>query len=132
MNWKLLVLLLVFIFVGAGWRRFDEWMDHRRALQRHRLGIRPAPPEPVCGCQHHLAFHDRVTGRCGAPAQQVTEWEWNEEEEMKVPVRWTTVPCPCKQYCGPATPVSTLHTPLVPGTEAPAAVDLEKAAGDAA
>ncbi|MBO2461639.1 hypothetical protein [Actinomadura violacea] len=156
MDWTLLTLVLVFIIIGSGWRRFDDWMDHRRAVQRHRLGMLPDPGKPVCGCKHHLAFHDHITGRCNGPAQQAVDWVWDDENEVKVPVRWTSVPCPCQQYTGPS-PVAALRTPLVPAPivaapgneparepvskpdkdpgleeEVPATVSLDKAPGDPA
>jgi hypothetical protein len=53
-------------------------------------------PPPICGCTHHLAYHDPTTGVCtkhvsrtGAYVKAADEWadEW--------------VQCDCKQYVGP-------------------------------
>ena len=68
-----------------------------------RLGrVRPRPhrqPQPVCGCGHHLAHHDRQAGACAA----LVLYEWYDKRMMQ---RWET--CSCKRYTGPE--------PIDPGT----------------
>ena len=60
--------------------------------------LKPAKaPKPVCGCSHHLSFHDPKTREChglmkGAPVKFNA---WSE------PTAWSQVPCTCRQYSGP-------------------------------
>jgi hypothetical protein len=58
-----------------------------------RRGALPSarPPQPVCGCEHHVSFHDPKSGECHAM--------------MKVPSSMSRdsyhKPCTCRQYSGP-------------------------------
>ena len=57
----------------------------------------PKSPKPVCGCGHHLAFHDPETRAChgmmDGNATQFDDWD--------APVAWEQIPCTCRQYSGP-------------------------------
>ncbi len=58
------------------------------------------PPEPVCGCECDLAFHEpdgdgggtRCHGMHEVPAPR---------PDYDTPYHYTEVPCTCKQYTGP-------------------------------
>lgn len=55
------------------------------SINRRRKPTRPPKaPKPYCGCEHHLAHHDPVTGRCN---------------DMMYRGKWR--PCSCLQYVGP-------------------------------
>lgn len=58
-----------------------------RRLMAPRL---PPPPKPICGCGHHLSYHDRKTGQCNNYQPGV--------ENMKTKA---LVQCKCRQYSGP-------------------------------
>ncbi|MGK4581094.1 hypothetical protein [Kitasatospora sp. HPMI-4] len=76
---------------------------HRRKLEliqaaeRHQRELEAAnrPPEPVCGCTHHLAKHDRA-GRCHEEAETPVAWDGDRR-----PLRYEARPCNCQQYVGP-------------------------------
>jgi hypothetical protein len=53
------------------------------------------PPEPVCGCTHHLAEHDG-RGRCHERVEVPTSWD-----ENKKPLRYEAGQCNCRQCVGP-------------------------------
>lgn len=60
--------------------------DRREAKARALRG-----PDPVCGCKHHLSFHDAETGQC------------HEQILVKVPGQEhkERLTCPCRRYVGP-------------------------------
>jgi hypothetical protein len=60
--------------------------DRRNARAKALAG-----PEPVCGCKHHLSFHDAQTGQC------------HEFVMVKVPGQEhkERVGCSCRRYVGP-------------------------------
>ncbi|TQN31432.1 hypothetical protein FHX37_1335 [Haloactinospora alba] len=59
-------------------------------------------PQPICGCGHHLVFHDRETKMCQA--------------QVVIPGRWTGQSsssyrsCMCQGYRGPV-PVDEYYAP---------------------
>ncbi|WP_242910242.1 hypothetical protein [Actinomadura terrae] len=115
MTWYVFITLAIFVFAVAQWLRkqIDAALGHRRLIKRHRLGI-PLPPEPrpdpICGCLHHLAFHDPRTGRCNGTAPEATKWK-DDPYGQKVPIAWKTAPCPCLRYVGPEQPADAADTP---------------------
>ena len=46
--------------------------------------------QPVCGCKHHLSYHDKKTGVCN-----------NYEPGVEVIGTGAKITCKCKQYVGP-------------------------------
>lgn len=81
------------------------WLIGHFAPARRRS---PKPPEPICGCEHELAYHDPATGVCHEEAPKRV---WDEKVNMHVdkPFR-----CQCRQYDGP-TPLPTVYAPEVTG-----------------
>lgn len=81
--------------------------ETRRELQQHQIAP-PAPaqgqrtPQPLCGCGHHLVFHDQETKRC--------------QTQVVIPGRWTGQAnstyrqCMCQGYRGPV-PVDEYYAP---------------------
>lgn len=60
---------------------------------------RPKPPklvEPICGCTHHLAKHDRETGECHAVVDKRRPMYKNGGLS-----HYEDVLCTCRQYVGP-------------------------------
>jgi hypothetical protein len=53
------------------------------------------PPEPICGCHHHLALHDLAKKTCTGWTKHVTLYENGIER------KWEFYPCKCKHYVGP-------------------------------
>lgn len=77
---------------------------------RGRRARRPAPePKPVCGCEHHMALHDRETGVCNGA---ITVELWNRHNER---AGRRQDPCPCRQYVGPEPITSVWAPPLLAG-----------------
>jgi hypothetical protein len=93
---------LIFIFGGgiSGSVRQALRHHHRRRLavltakaelaESRTAALRPAPdPQPVCGCSHHLSFHNPVTSACAFDD------------------------CRCQQYIGPEPLGHVVALPLV-------------------
>ncbi|UQA93123.1 hypothetical protein [Streptomyces halobius] len=105
MGWLWMVLPAVML--GGGWivenvrsalkTRHKRKLELLDAAQRRQLALDAAnrPPEPVCGCTHHLATHDKA-GRCHEVVEAPTAWD----AERK-PLRYESRPCNCQQYIGP-------------------------------
>lgn len=71
------------IILGAVLSFFSYWLGIVRGSRRKRP---PKYPEPICGCKHHLSFHDDK-GRC----------HWNMSYWEGEPY----VQCDCRRYVGP-------------------------------
>ncbi|MFJ8472576.1 hypothetical protein [Kitasatospora sp. NPDC094011] len=113
--WNLWWLIPAVLYGGgniANRVRRDIRERHERKLElldaRHqqRLALEEAhrPPEPVCGCTHHLAKHDKQ-GRCHEVVETPTEWDAERR-----PVRYEPKQCNCQQYVGPE-PLGTVYAP---------------------
>ncbi|MGG2462336.1 hypothetical protein ACO0M4_21390 [Streptomyces sp. RGM 3693] len=83
---------------------------HKRKLalieahREERLALEAAdrPPVPVCGCEHHLAKHDKQ-GKCHETVRTAVAWDAAHE-----PVRYEARQCSCQQYVGPE-PLSRVY-----------------------
>ncbi|MUL43565.1 hypothetical protein FZ103_20730 [Streptomonospora sp. PA3] len=70
------------------------------------VAAKPSTPQPICGCGHHLVFHEHETKRCQA--------------QVVIPGRWvgqsggTYRPCMCQGYRGPV-PVDEYYAPDILG-----------------
>ncbi|CAM5256782.1 hypothetical protein GCM10010329_06000 [Streptomyces spiroverticillatus] len=84
--------------------RHERQMERQKLLRKERQAIEAAnkPPEPICGCTHHLAKHDKA-GKCHESVEQPTAWD-----ENKKPVRFEAGTCNCQQYVGPQ-PLSQVY-----------------------
>ncbi|MFJ4919935.1 hypothetical protein [Streptomyces sp. NPDC088725] len=116
MNW--IWLIFVFFMVGGfGWitdtgrtalqTRHERRIERFKLAEEERLALEeahkpPKSPEPVCGCSHHLAKHDRK-GKCHEDVEAATEWD-----ENKKPLRYERRQCNCQQYVGPQ-PLSQIY-----------------------
>jgi hypothetical protein len=90
---------LVFVFGGglAGGIREAINRHHKRRLDiieaktKMRTAVTAGPPElqPVCGCEHHLSFHNPRTAACAYEG------------------------CRCQQYVGPEPLGHVIPLPLV-------------------
>ncbi|WP_327325836.1 hypothetical protein OG735_27670 [Streptomyces sp. NBC_01210] len=100
-------LLIPGVIFGGSWAsnsvrralktRHKRRLELLRATERRQLALEAAdrPPEPVCGCTHHLAKHDRQ-GKCHEVVEAPTAWD----AERK-PVQYEPRQCNCQQYIGP-------------------------------
>lgn len=91
-----------------------------------RFSRRTKQPKPICGCDHHLAMHDRQTGRCHhteAVYNDVTEAVHDKDgnpvkdrdgyvEKVHSKVLADTVQCGCRQYIGPE-PIQLYSAPQI-------------------
>ncbi|MGW2177345.1 hypothetical protein ACWCXX_04470 [Streptomyces sp. NPDC001732] len=84
--------------------RHTRKLELPEAARQERLALEAAdkPPEPVCGCTHHLARHDKQ-GRCHERVEVPTAWD-----ERKKPVRFEAGQRNCRQYAGPQ-PLSQVY-----------------------
>lgn len=113
MNWFWWVFVF-FMVGGFSWiadtgrsalkTRHERRMERLNLSKSERLAIEEShkTPDPVCGCSHHLAKHDK-TGKCHEDVEVPTEWD-----ENKKPLRYTMKQCNCQQYIGPQ-PLSTIY-----------------------
>jgi hypothetical protein len=96
-----------YVLAGA-FDRIKQLGNDRRA-ERQKLAD---GPEPVCGCTHHLAYHDLRDGRCYAEVKRPTA----DTDADAAPVDvWQQ--CPCRRYAGPE-PLATLYAPQIARTGA--------------
>jgi Arc/MetJ-type ribon-helix-helix transcriptional regulator len=65
------------------------------AADRRALEAANRPPEPVCGCTHHLAKHDK-RGKCHEAVQMPSAWD-----AKRKPTAYEAGTCNCQQYVGP-------------------------------
>jgi hypothetical protein len=123
------IILASGVVAGGAWDRVKRLAGDRRD-ERLRLAN---GPEPVCGCGHHLAYHDLHDGRCYAEVK---------EEKSKNALVWSTTGadadaesdanpgsgsgsgpdktavepvwrrCACRRYAGPE-PIATLYAPPI-------------------
>jgi hypothetical protein len=112
-NWFWWVFIF-FMVGGFGWvadtgrtalrTRHERRMERLETSERERRELEAAhkPPEPVCGCTHHLAKHDRQ-GKCHETVEVPTAWD-----ENKRPVSFEPGVCNCQQYVGPQ-PLSQVY-----------------------
>ncbi|MFC5721805.1 hypothetical protein ACFP1Z_16660 [Streptomyces gamaensis] len=113
MSWYWLVLIF-FCFGGftkiADTARKAMRTRHKRKLEllkaerdrREAIEAANKPPEPVCGCGHHLAKHDKQ-GKCHETVEMPTAWD-----AEKKPVAYEPGRCTCQQYVGPQ-PLTTFY-----------------------
>jgi hypothetical protein len=75
---------------------------------------RNPPPAAVCGCGHHYAMHDPITGRCYAHRRQDT---WSKDSHTIMDVQ-----CACRIYTGPQPTQILWHdgVAILPSSPAPA------------
>ena len=129
------IILVSGIVAGGAWDRVKRLATDRQAA-RERLAN---GPEPICGCGHHLAFHDLHDGRCyaevkrkgagGAGAKAVAGGASGPEagdepadgsaagtasanragQSSADPVWWQ---CRCRRYAGPE-PLATMYAPPI-------------------
>lgn len=71
------------VIFGAVLSFVSYWLGNLRGSRRKRP---PRIPQAICGCGHHLSFHDDK-GRC----------HWNMSYWADEPY----VQCKCRQYIGP-------------------------------
>jgi hypothetical protein len=69
-----------------------------RSLPARRKG--PKPVEAVCGCGHHLSYHDPKTRACGYASRPVVR------STASITEYGDALRCPCLSYTGP----EPLHT----------------------
>ncbi|UGY92850.1 hypothetical protein [Streptomyces gobiensis] len=105
------VLLVIFILCGGGAWLVENLREALRTRHERRLALiraderrvrelaeasrPPEPPEPVCGCTHHLAIHDKQ-GMCHAVVEVPTGWDADHK-----PLAYEPGMCRCQQYVGP-------------------------------
>lgn len=84
--------------------RHDRRMERLKLVEDERLALAESTkaPEPVCGCKHHLAKHDK-SGKCHEEIEVPTAWDAD-----KKPMRYELRQCNCQQYVGPQ-PLSMIY-----------------------
>jgi len=64
------------------------------AGRAHRRPSQPKRVEPICSCEHGLAYHDRETGHC--------HWQGAEDRFSSIKGNYQVeVKCSCRRYVGP-------------------------------
>ena len=73
---------------------------------RRRTSIQK-DPEPICGCDHHLAMHDERTGRCSEMVRTPSKYNG-----VGAPIAYQYLPCTCRRYVGPQVVETFFHPRL--------------------
>ncbi|MEU0492067.1 hypothetical protein ABZ249_22775 [Nocardiopsis sp. NPDC006139] len=82
--------------------------EQRKQEQARALNPGDRAPQPLCGCGHHLVFHDQQTKKC--------------QTQVVIPGRWTGSQsstyrqCMCQGYRGPV-PLDEYYAPDYLGGE---------------
>ncbi|MDX2708349.1 hypothetical protein PV350_36690 [Streptomyces sp. PA03-6a] len=99
-----LVILAGGYVTGGAYDRLRKAATERRKARQQELN----GPQPVCGCGHHLAYHDAREGLCYAsvPAPSGRKDEAGDKDEAE------DRRCPCRRYAGPE-PLATLYAPEI-------------------
>jgi hypothetical protein len=86
--------------------RHKRKLELIRTAERKQAALDAAnrPPEPVCGCTHHLAKHDKE-GKCHEVVEVPTAWDADRK-----PLQYEPGPCNCQQYVGPE-PLGIVYAP---------------------
>ncbi len=93
-----LALVIFFVFGGSIREAFRRHHKRRLAIlaakaelaETKNAAMRPPPePQPICGCSHHLSFHNPATSSCAVDD------------------------CRCQQYVGPEPLGHVVALPLV-------------------
>jgi hypothetical protein len=113
MDW--LWWVFVFFMVGGfGWvadtgrtalrTRHERRLERLEIQDKQRRAIEAAarPPQPVCGCTHHLAKHDK-RGKCHEVVETPMAWDADRK-----PLHYEPRQCNCQQYVGPQ-PLTTFY-----------------------
>jgi hypothetical protein len=97
-NYWWLIFIVPPVLGGALQRRHARRLAIIRAKgeleDKRQAALKPPPdPQPICGCSHHLSFHNPATGGCAVED------------------------CRCQQYVGPEPLGHVFAQPLIdPGT----------------
>lgn len=83
------------LFLAIAMLLFITWVVGKLARGKRRKGTEP---DPICGCEHHLAFHTNE-GVCKAQRQR---WLGTDSRGNS---QYDIVDCTCQQYVG--------HVPVI-------------------
>lgn len=109
--------VVFWVFILGGFGGAGEWCrsmlsDRRKhklrkleleAKKRKELEEANRPPDPICGCEHHLAKH----GADGCHADVMAAVTWDAK---KKPTSYERRRCNCQRYVGPE-PLSQVYAP---------------------
>lgn len=104
------VSLVVGAMIALGGVLVGRMLPNRRTGRESRPAVEEAPrtPQPICGCGHHLVFHDHKNKAC--QAQVVIPGRWTGEQSSAYRK------CMCQGYRGPV-PVDEFYAPdIIDGT----------------
>ena len=79
---------------------------------RRRITI-DKDPDPICGCNHHLAMHDERTGRCSETVKTPSKYNGGGNA-----IAYEYMPCTCRRYVGPQVVETFIHPHLSLGSSA--------------
>lgn len=101
-----MVILASGYVAGGVYDRVKKSLAERRQARERALN----GPDPVCGCRHHLAYHDPKEGRCYAVVKGKRSRDGEADAAAAAPLQ-----CPCRRYAGPE-PLATLYAPELTGS----------------
>lgn len=114
-------LVIFWVFILGGFGAAGDWVrnmvaDHHKrktrnleAAEQKRKELEAAnrPPEPICGCTHHLSQH-ALSGKCHEMMRFPTAWD-----AKKKPVSYEERQCNCQRYIGPEPLGAVIYAPEV-------------------
>lgn len=101
--------VLMFFLAGGSLSSISHALERRRERKSEDERRRIEGPSPICGCDHHLAFHDEKSG-CQQKVKTTVAWRYDDFEDDPVETAWEMMTCPCVRYTGPQ-PVDSLYLP---------------------
>lgn len=123
-GWTMTGIEVALVILAGGWvaggahDRLRKMLAERKAARERAV----AGPEPICGCRHHLAYHDPKDGRCYAvvkgkqgrgggsegKAGKSTGVQGKPSPAEGAGALPVPAQCPCRRYAGPE-PLATLY-----------------------
>lgn len=97
------IILAGGMVAGGAVDRFKRLAQDRREERQRKIN----GPEPVCGCGHHLAYHDLRDLRCYAEVKRPKAELAADGTRID-----TWQQCECRRYAGPE-PLATLYAPQI-------------------
>jgi hypothetical protein len=98
---------ILLICMGTGYVVGTVRREFRKREEREELRRNPPPVQPICGCQHHISYHDPKTGACNDKVKTVIK---RERVAGQMNSTWRHDDCLCRRYVGPE-PLVTFYAP---------------------
>lgn len=110
------IIIWIFIFMLLSGVSIEGFFSGIRARRKERLREEKEErrrevegPPPICGCGHHVAYHNPQSGTCGETVKIPVKWDVNLHGEEYVS-SYEARSCHCARYVGPE-PMTIFYSP---------------------